>query len=563
MMLCQERAFLLRTMKVCRIKHQQRFMSGGARIISSKYSQVELPDTNLCDFILQDTDKYRDYPAFVNGETHKHITFGEIKSLTRSIGSGLLDAGLKIGSKVATVLPNTLQFSSILLGTVGIGSVLVPLSPMLTPPEMERIFVISKPEVIFTLAALRPGVEKSLLNLDIQPLVVCLDENLDQSSNYQNILQADGSLFDKKADFDPSETLALLPFSSGTTGMPKGVMLSHKTVTNIISIVSNEESGCARGLQLQPETGTSQSSCFSVIPNYHIYGLTCDTLLPLYRGAKAVMLPRFEPGLFLSCLERYKPQLYNLVPPLVAFLALNPNVKSDVHLAEARHICSGGSPLSAVVAAAMEEKFLPRRLDLREGFGMTECAVVSRNLEYTYKPGCVGHLVNNSEAKIIDMDTGDLLGPNQPGELCLKSPMIMMGYYNNEEETKQTIRDGWLHTGDVLYYNENEELFVVDRIKDMIKVKGFQVPPTELEKVLGEMEGISEVAVIGVAHDRLGEAPRAYIIPAHDELDQDMVHAWLKDKVASYKQLAGGIVFVKDLPRSPTGKVLRKELRKL
>jgi len=161
------------------------------------------------------------------------------------------------------------------------------------------------------------------------------------------------------------------------------------------------------------------------------------------------------------------------------------------------------------------------------------------------------------------MDTGDLLGPNQPGELCLKSPMIMMGYYNNEEETKQTIRDGWLHTGDVLYYNENEELFVVDRIKDMIKVKGFQVPPTELEKVLGEMEGISEVAVIGVAHDRLGEAPRAFIIPAHDELDQDMVHAWLKDKVASYKQLAGGIVFVKDLPRSPTGKVLRKELRKL
>lgn len=165
-----------------------------------------------------------------------------------------------------------------------------------------------------------------------------------------------------------------------------------------------------------------------------------------------------------------------------------------------------------------------------------------------------------TDVKIVNVDTGKNCGPNEQGELCVKAPHVMKGYYNNEAATKECLKDGWLHTGDILYFDENLNLFVVDRMKEMIKVKGFQVSPSEMDDILRACPGVLDVATIGVPHEKSGEAPRAYIVKKDPNLTEQMVHDFLKDKVASFKQLDGGIEFLDELPKSPTGKILRKIL---
>ena len=310
-----------------------------------------------------------------------------------------------------------------------------------------------------------------------------------------------------------------------------------------------------------PDSGGDQPSVYSVIPLYHIYGLTCNIIQPLSAGITVILLPKFESELFMKAMETYKPSIMNLVPPLVSFIANNPAVKRDVHLTNCRTIASGGSPLGNKTIKALEQKIHPFSIVIKEAFGMSECPMVTRTKAFT--PGSVGKVVNNTQIKIIDPETGEMLGPNQPGELCIKGPQVMKGYYENDKATKEALHDGWFHTGDILYYDEKQNFYVVDRIKDMIKVKGFQVSPTELEDEIKKIDGVSEVSVIGVPHDKYGEAPKAFIVKSDPNITEESINNWLQIKVVDYKQLSGGIVFIENLPKSATGKVLRKVLKEL
>jgi len=296
---------------------------------------------------------------------------------------------------------------------------------------------------------------------------------------------------------------------------------------------------------------------------FHIFGLAYNVMQPLNVRVQMISFPKFEAETFISSLEKYQPTHLNIVPPLVMMLAMHPAITRDKHLCRAKCIASGGSPISPMIINKLKEKLHPIECELKEGYGMTEAPLVCRSTKDRPedKRASVGKLVSNLTAKVVDIDTNTSLGPNTPGELLIKGPHVMIGYFENKEATEECFDDGWFRTGDVVYYDEEGYVFIVDRIKDMIKVKGYQVAPTELEDVIRKAPGVTDVAVIGVPDEKAGEVPKAFIVRSSEDIKEEDINNFLEDKIAKYKKLTGGISFLKELPKSPTGKVLRKELR--
>jgi len=532
-------------------------------ILHSSYQSVPIPTQNVSDFCLSYFDRWTNLPALVCGATGKEFSYGDVKSLSRKFGSQLMDNGLKPGDKIAVLVPNCPEFGPVLFGATGVGVTVVPISPLLTPPEIAKVLGIAEPKLIITCDPLIPladAAQKDAANK--LPVVTVSDNSTSGATPFTEFVANDGSLYDRKPNFDVTTNLAILPFSSGTTGPPKGVMLTHQNMTSAICLFNNIESGCA----LPPLVpGNPQPVAISVIPMFHIFGLSCNVMQPLTRGAKMVSLPKFEAVSFINTMEKYQPTVMNLVPPLVAMLALSPAITRDKHLSGAKVISSGGSPISAQIISKLREKMSPIQCELKEGYGMTEAPVVTRTTIDIpeSKRGSVGKIVCNTSAKVVDLDSNKALGPNLPGELFIKGPHVMAGYFQNKEATEESFEDGWFRTGDVVYHDEDGYIYIVDRIKDMIKVKGYQVSPTELEDVIRTAPGVTDVSVIGIKDEKAGEIPKAFIVRASDDVKEEQIHQFLEDKVAKYKNLSGGIVFLQELPKSPTGKVLRKELRNL
>eukprot|EP00092_Neocalanus_flemingeri_P018391 GFUD01019904.1.p1 GENE.GFUD01019904.1~~GFUD01019904.1.p1 ORF type:complete len:566 (-),score=147.84 GFUD01019904.1:456-2153(-) len=532
-------------------------------ILHSPYKSVPIPTQNVSDFCLSNFDRWTNLPALVCGATGKEFSYGDVKILTRKFGSQLLDNGLKPGDRIAVLVPNCPEFGPILFGATGVGVTVVPISPLLTPPEVAKVLAIADPKLIITCDPLIPLVDAAQKDFDIKlPVVTVSDSSTSSATPFMEFVANDGSLYESKPDFDVTTNLAILPFSSGTTGPPKGVMLTHQNLTSAMCLFNNLESGC--GLPpLVP--GDEQSVAISVIPMFHIFGLACNVMQPLTAGVQMVSLPKFEAATFINTLEKYKPTHMNIVPPLVTMLALSPAITRDKHLSRVKLVSSGGSPVSTQILNKLRDKMSPNQCELKEGYGMTEAPVVTRTRidRPEEKLGSVGKIICNVSAKVVDLDSNKALGPNQSGELFIKGPHVMAGYFQNKEATEESFEDGWFRTGDVVYYDEEGYVYIVDRIKDMIKVKGYQVSPTELEDVIRTVPGVTDVAVIGIKDEKAGEVPKAFIVRASEDVNEEQIHQFLKDKLAKYKQLMGGIIFLQELPKSPTGKVLRKELRNI
>lgn len=526
--------------------------------LRSTYPSLTFPSQNLHDFIIQDFNLWSDSPAQVCGLTGRVLTYGEVKQLSRHFGSGLMDLGLEVGDKIGIVLPNCPEFGPLMLGAVALGVTVVPVSPMFTSSEMARLFSQAQPKLVITIDSHLETVNNSLVDAPTKPLVVSITENTKSSAlPLTQVTSNDGKKFENRPDFCLSTTMAVLPFSSGTTGPPKGVMLTHQTLVTNMCIYNDPASG---NIMTKYIPGTKQEARISIIPVFHIFGLTVNILQALIMGIKMVMMPKFEPKSFIAALEKYKPAVMNIVPPLVSFIAQSPAITRDNHLSNMYSIGSGGAPLSPHIRELLKKKMAPKEIAIREAYGMTECPLITRPPAVP-KEGSIGKLLNNLEAKVVNLETGECCGPGEEGELYIKGPNVMSGYYNNEEATKEVFKDGWFHTGDVVCYDSEGWFYIVDRIKDMMKVKGYQVSPSELEDVIREVPGVLDVAIIGVHDDRLGEAPKAFIVRKSVDLEADTIHSYMEDKVAPYKKLAGGIVFLQELPKSPAGKVLRKELK--
>ncbi|KAJ1933407.1 hypothetical protein FBU59_006038, partial [Linderina macrospora] len=361
---------------------------------------------------------------------------------------------------------------------------------------------------------------------------------------------------------DFSTTPAYICYSSGTTGMPKGVLLSHRNmIANALQIHR------VKGLDLQrlPEGG--YETFLGLAPFCHAYGLSYVLHSSVALGGTIVIMPRYTFDGFLMAIEKHRITFAYVVPPLVCALSKDPRV-DKYDMSSMHTILSGGAALSPTLIETTQRR-LPN-VRVIQGYGMTEMSPAMTMLATSHnEPASIGILMASCDAKVVDFDNNEVAGPAEPGELCFRGPNIMLGYLNNQRATDDIFdSDGFLHTGDIGYIDEKGFFFITDRKKEIIKFKGFQVSPSELESILAEHPDIADAAVMSVYDDdQATEVPKGFFVMKdsgnNDQERAEAVVAWLHERVAAFKRLRGGFVVIDHIPRSPAGKIVRKSLREI
>jgi len=449
-----------------------------------------------------------------------------------------------------------------LTGVIGAGGIVTTINPAYTDTEVARQLEMSGATFILTksnmIQVVKEAIEKCSRNIQI----VLLDKRKLDTIYFNDVNEGGETKWTKEIleTGRSNNEVCLLPYSSGTTGLPKGVMLTAQNIiSNICQLVYGNELDF-----IEPTTDKFQPKTICVLPMFHMFGLNATTLCTLHSGGHVISLPGFESTSFLSAMEKYKPTFMHFAPPLLSFCANNPKVEPK-HLETVKYVMVGAAPVGETLVDDFTRKAPSVRF--REIYGMTELTTIGAlAIVDLDKPGSCGVLMPNTEAKVVDLETGKSLGPNKTGEICFKGPQVMKGYLNNKKSTLQTIKDGWLHSGDIAFYDELNRIYIVDRLKELIKVKGFQVSPAELEDLIRGHSFTLDVAVIGIYDPIKGEVPRAYIVLKPDvkeskEECRNEINMFVDKHVAEYKRLVGGIEFVQEIPKSPSGKILRKNLK--
>jgi acyl-CoA synthetase (AMP-forming)/AMP-acid ligase II len=524
----------------------------------------EIKDVTVQEMVWSKLSKGKDREklvAFKCGLTGRKYTFGELYKYSRAFAASLIHAGFKKGDILGVVLPNVPEYAIVYLGALEAGLIVSPVNPAYTPDEIKRQLQGSEVKCAITIPAFVPPILEAQKVLPALSHIVVIGESQPGCHNFFEMIKTDttGVKFFTGKEIDTEDDVAILPYSSGTTGPPKGVMLSHYNIVNNFNQF-NRPHICT----VNEYDGGEQARLLGLLPFFHSYGFAAILILGLHHGASTICLPRFEPESFLKTIREFQPTTLHLVPPLVSFIANSPEFGAK-ELAGTDTILASAAPIGSSLVNRVLEK-AGKYLFFQEGYGMTELSPVSHIMcpeAKNTKVGSCGTPISNTLTKIVHTETGKTLGRNERGELCVKGRQVMKGYYKNEEATRNTIdSDGWLHTGDIAYYDDDGYCYIVDRLKELIKVKGFQVAPSELEDLLRELPGVSDVAVIGVPHEEWGELPRAYIVRKDGSLNDDQVNGHLAGKVTSFKQLRGGIEYVEAIPKAPSGKILRRELIK-
>eukprot|EP00092_Neocalanus_flemingeri_P028236 GFUD01030662.1.p1 GENE.GFUD01030662.1~~GFUD01030662.1.p1 ORF type:complete len:562 (+),score=162.99 GFUD01030662.1:38-1723(+) len=523
-----------------------RSMGTESRIVSCDLQDIKIPDLTFSQMCWSRLDQYKDNVALVDAVSGRSFTFSEARSLARSFGSGLLRLGGQPGDVVAIVLPNLPEYPVVFMGASEAGFVLTTLNPAYTAGEIRGQLVNSEAKYVVTIPQLLAKVKESTAGTDIE-IIAPGNQNDSSCISLESLLSDQLGLTPSS---QPNLTdIAVMPYSSGTTGVPKGVMLTHRNlVANMAQLAHPEMEFMA------PEEVT-----VCVLPIFHIFAMNVTMSNMLFNGGKMVTVPMFEPNMFLKTLLDHRPTFLHLAPPLVGFLATHPAVTPE-HLASVQTIFVGAAPAGQALIN-MFHKRAPN-VRFREGFGMTEMApAITFSRGHISSSGSTGQLLPNMKMKTLDLTTGEEMKAGETGELCFQGPNVMPGYFKNAEATAETLFDGWLHTGDIGYYDQDGHVFLVDRKKELIKVKGLQVAPAELENLIRSLEDVQDVAVIGVPDERSGEVPRAYVVKKNEKLVEKDVEDFVAAALSKHKHLAGGVQFVKEIPKSAAGKILRKDLK--
>jgi acyl-CoA synthetase (AMP-forming)/AMP-acid ligase II len=503
----------------------------------------EVPNADLTSFALQRANVLATKPALVEGPTGRTVTYGELERSVRALAAGLVARGFAKGDTFAIYMSNVPEYAVAFHGVLSVGGRCTTVNPLYTARELAdqirdagaRMMLTSPP---FLEAALEAGAAAECE-------VFVLGDDSSSARPFSDLFGDPANAPDTPIDGDD---IAAILYSSGTTGLAKGVMLSHRNL-----IVNMIQSGEVLAVQEDEVT-------VAVLPFFHVYGLVAILNHGLLAGATIVTMPRFELEQFLSVIERYRATRAYVVPPIALALARDPSV-DGCDLSALRHILCAAAPLGDEIQRACSERI---GCPVTQGYGMTEMSPITHLVPpfgSITKPGSVGLPVPGTECRLVDPATGVDVGPGEPGELWMRGPQVMKGYLNNQAATAGMIdEDGWLHSGDIAVADEDGWFSIVDRVKELIKVKGFQVAPAELEAILLGHPGIADCAVIGVPDERCGELPKAFVVPAVDELDVDAVMRYVAEQVAPHKRLRH-IEVIDVIPKSPSGKILRRTLR--
>ncbi|WP_416978209.1 AMP-binding protein [Streptomyces sp. T028] len=518
-------------------------------IHQSRYPDVAPVDRPLHEWVLGEAARRGSRPALVDASSGRTLTYGELAALVRGLAAGFAAAGIGKGDVVALHSPNTILFPVVLYATTAAGGTVTTLSPLALPAEIAKQLIDAGARLMVSVSALietaRDAVElvRRQTGREIE-ILVC-----DKADGHPPVLGLVGDGVVPAFEIDPATDVAVLPYSSGTTGVPKGVMLTHRNLcTNLVQM---------NALHRIEEN----DRVIAILPFFHIFGLTALVNNALHRGATVYVHARFDLDAFLTSLERDRITHAYVAPPVMLALAKHPAV-GNLDLSHLRRVICAAAPLDAGVQSAVVARL---GVEVGQAYGMTELSPASHlhadgNLDEPV--ACVGHLLPSTQARLVDPISGLDVAVGEPGEVWIRGPQVMKGYFGRPEETDALIdADGWLHTGDIGRVDEDGNWFIVDRVKELIKYKGYQVAPAEIEALLVNHPGIADAAVIGVSDEEGNEVPKAFVVPAPGaSVTSDEVMAYVEGQVAPYKRVRR-VEFIEAVPKAASGKILRRRLR--
>jgi acyl-CoA synthetase (AMP-forming)/AMP-acid ligase II len=523
-------------------------------IFRSPFPEVPVPDVPLTDFVFGQAGRFADKPALVDGVSGRAVTYSQLVEAIRDTAAGLARRGFRKGDVLALLSPNSPEYAVAFHAAATLGGVATPVNPLYTAEEVGRQLRDARAKYLLTTPQLLGGARAAARGAGVEELFVFGEaEGATPFASLLGGAESDGGAeisgggnAPPPVAIEPREDLVVLPYSSGTTGVCKGVMLTHRNLVANLSQI--------RGAGHDWEGDT----LICVLPMFHIYGLVVILNYGLWCGSTVVTLPRFDFGQVLKTMQDYRVTLAHLVPPIVLALARNPAVDS-YDLSSLRMIFSGAAPLGAELTRECSERL---GCDIVQGYGMTETSPVTHiSTPERNKFGSVGLCTPNTECKVVSTETGGELGVGERGEICVRGPQVMKGYLNCPEATAQTIdAEGWLHTGDIGYADEEGYFYVVDRAKELIKFKGLQVAPAELEALLLAHPSVADAAVIPSPDEEAGEVPKAFVVVREGHaVTEEEVLSFVAARVAPYKKVRR-VEFVAQIPKSPSGKILRRLL---
>lgn len=520
--------------------------------------KMNFPQVPLQEILLKSANKFPQKTAIVCGE--REITYAQLESHSNQFANALVKSGLKKSERVAVFLPNIPQFVIAYFGILKAGGAVTAINPLHREREVEHQLCDSEAQTIIVLDSLYPVLENVWDKTKLKNVIVTsIDEATEAPifsskpniCSFQHILK-EASQKAPKNEVNPIEDLAVLQYTGGTTGTAKGAMLTH---TNLVSN--------ALAFAAWIKGAPTKETFLTALPLFHIYGMTTSMTVPVSLAAKMVLLPKFETTKALEAIQRHRITVFCGVPTMYSALLANSKL-GNYDLTSIRVCISGASSLPLQI----QKKFMQVTGGLlAEGYGLTEaspvthCNPVGRTMR-TVKVGSIGLPLPGTDAKIVDLDKGEeTLDLGETGELAVKGPQVMKGYWRRPEETALVLRDGWLFTGDIAYMDEDGYFYITDRKKDLIKFKGYSVYPREIEDVIYEHPAVKLCAVVAKPDKVTGEVPKAFIVLKEGTAaTAEEIISFVNGKLASYKAIRE-VEFRKELPISSAGKVLRRLLQ--
>jgi acyl-CoA synthetase (AMP-forming)/AMP-acid ligase II len=503
---------------------------------------AEVPNVDLASFTLRRAEELGDKPALIDAATGRRLSYAQLERSVRGLAAGLATRGFAKGDTCCLCLPNMPEFAIAFHGVVAAGGRCTTANPLYTARELGHQLVDTDARMLVTVPS---SLEVARLAAAATGCEIFLVGDVDGTAPFSALLGDPDAAPD--VAIDAESDIAAILYSGGTTGLPKGVLLTHRNL--VASLALAEEAVALR----------VDDVSLAALPFFHVYGLHVILNFALQAGATVVAMARFELGQFVRSIERYRVTRGYVVPAIAKALADGTAVEGS-DLSSLRHVLSGAAPLGRKLTETTESRL---GCPLTEGFGMTEMSGVTHLVPpfgAVRKPGSIGPPIPGVECRLVDPQTGRDVGDGERGELWMRSPKVMQGYLNNPQATEAMVDpEGWLRSGDIAVVDDEGWFSVVGRMKEIIKYKGFQVFPAELELVLSGHPAVADCAVIGIPDEAAGEIPKAFVVPAGDPPDPDAVIRYVAEQVAPYKRIRA-IEFTDEIPKSQSGRILRRIL---